>query len=196
MCDVGCGAADVLGYLRRDFPTAKLVGFDIAPELAEFWRQHDDVTCHCGDFHQINTDSYSVLLMLDVFEHVRNPFSFLEASRPFARFFVFHIPLDLSAVSVAQRSALLNARRGVGHLHFYTKDLALETLAETGYEVIDWRYTGACFSSQIQRTWRTRLLSIPRRIAFGISKDVGVRLLGGETLLVLARTRTEHGREQ
>ena len=36
----------------------------------------------------------------------------------------------------------MSQRRGVGHLQFYTKDLALETLTECGYTIDEWRYTG------------------------------------------------------
>jgi cyclopropane fatty-acyl-phospholipid synthase-like methyltransferase len=189
ICEVGCGAGDVLRYLKSSFPHAGLYGFDISPHAAKFWDENQgeqrNVAFKLGDFHQINTMSYDVLMMLDVFEHVRDPFSFLENSRPYAQKFVFHIPLDLSASSVARKMPLLNSRRSVGHLHFYNKDLALETLRGAGYRIIDWRYTGASLNSP-KRAWKTQLASMPRRLLWGINKDMGVRLLGGETLLVLA----------
>jgi hypothetical protein len=34
---------------------------------------------------------------------------------------------------------------------------------------------------------KTRLVALPRRIAYAVNKDFDVRLLGGETLLVLAK---------
>lgn len=143
------------------------------------------ITFNLGNFHELNAIRYDVLLMLDVFEHVRDPFTFLEESRTRAHKFVFHIPLDLSASGVARKAPLLDVRRSVGHLHSYTKDLALETLTDCGYKVIDWRYTGASLNSP-NRTWKTRLASVPHRLFYWINKDAGVRLLGGETLLVLA----------
>lgn len=60
------------------------------------------------------------------------------------------------------------------------------TLLDTGYEVIEWRYTGASLNSP-NRSLITRLAALPRRIAYAVNKDFGVRLLGGETLLVLAK---------
>ncbi len=128
---------------------------------------------------------YDVLLMIDVFEHVSDPFSFLEESHAHARKFVFHIPLDLSATGVARKTPLLNVRRSVGHLNYYTKDLALETLTDGGYKIIDWRYTEASLNSP-NRTLKTKLASLPRKLFYAINKDFGVRLLDGETLLVLA----------
>ena len=79
-------------------------------------------------------------------------------------------------------------RRKVGHLHYYTRSLALALLEECGYEVREARYTGAAFNAP-QRTWKTRAASLARRAVYALGKDLGVRLLGGETLLVLARPR-------
>lgn len=126
--------------------------------------------------------------MLDVFEHVRDPFTFLEKSLAFAKYFVFHIPLDLNALSVLRNTPLLNVREKVGHLHYYTKDLALETLKDSGYEILYWNYTQASLSSP-SRSLKTRMMSIPRKIFYWIHKDLGVRLLGGETLIVLAKAK-------
>jgi hypothetical protein len=80
------------------------------------------------------------------------------------------------------------ARNKVGHIHYYTKDLALALLDECDYQIVDWFYTGAAFTSP-QRTWKTRIASLPRRLVYAINKDAGVRLLGGETLMVLACAR-------
>jgi len=85
----------------------------------------------------------------------------------------------------------LRGREKTGHLHYYTKDLALATLRDTGYKIIDWRYTGASLNSP-NRSRRTRLVSIVRRLAYALNKDFGVRLLGGETLLVLAKALDTH----
>jgi cyclopropane fatty-acyl-phospholipid synthase-like methyltransferase len=190
ICEIGCGSGDVLRCLRESFPLVRFFGFDISPGLRRFWvdeqnQKNSEVTFTLGNFHEININRYDVLLMLDVFEHVRDPLTFLEESRAHALKFVFHIPLDLSALGVARKAPLLTAHRSVGHLNFYTKDLALETLTDCGYKIIEWRYTGASLNSP-NRTWRSRLAAIPRKLFHWIDRDTGVRLLGGETLLVLA----------
>lgn len=190
VCEIGCGSGDILRSLSSRLTAARLVGYDVSPQLANFWNSVEPglsggPTFHLADFHTKNTEVFDLLLMLDVFEHVRDPFSFLEATRPHAKKFVFHIPLDLNAISVARRSPLIAARRNVGHLHFYTKDLALETLTDSGYKIIDWRYTGASLNMQT-RSVKTHIARLPRRVAGLINKDWAVRILGGETLVVLA----------
>jgi cyclopropane fatty-acyl-phospholipid synthase-like methyltransferase len=192
ICEVGCGSGDILIHLAKHLPDTIMMGFDISPQAAEFWKEHQctnsggGVDFCLGDFHTINKQKFDLLLMIDVFEHVRDPFSFLENSRQHAANFVFHIPLDLSASSILRGYPLINARKKTGHLHYYTKDLALATLVDTGYKVLDWRYTGASLDMP-NRSLRTRLTALPRRIAYAANKDFGVRLLGGETLLVLAK---------
>lgn len=196
ICEVGCGSGDILFHLKQNLPETRMIGYDISPQAATFWEAHSQVDggieFHLDDFHATNKRQFDVLLMADVFEHVRDPFSFLEHSRAHASYFVFHIPLDLSALSVARGVPLLNVRNKVGHLHYYTKDLALATLRDTGYTVCDWRYTGAALNLP-NRQWRTRLASIARRVVYAPNKDLGVRLLGGETLLVLAKSSIQIG---
>ena len=192
LCEVGCGSGDILINLSVAFPESKMTGFDISPQAAAFWKDHPRPSRHgsieffLADFLTEKTPRYDVLMLLDVFEHVRDPFTFLESCRLRADHFVFHVPLDLSAFSVVRKSPLLEARRKVGHLHFYTKELALATLRECGYDLIQWGYTGAGINVP-GRTWKSRLASFPRRVAYAVNKDFGVRLLGGETLLVLAK---------
>jgi SAM-dependent methyltransferase len=192
ICEVGCGAGGILAELRRFFPDAELYGYDIASDAAKFWSQHAwaKISFKVGDFFALNQRHFDVLLLLDVIEHLENPFDFLLRLREYGRFFVFHIPLDLSATNILRKSPLLQARSRVGHLHYFTKDLALALVKECGYEILDCHYTGAAFTSP-KRNWMTRLAKLPRLLAYALSKDVGVRLLGGETLMILAEARNE-----
>jgi len=189
VCELGCGSGDILDAILNKLPSVTAVGYDISPHLKKFWEEHSEnknLQFILGDFNQINSEIFDLILMLDVFEHVRDPFTFLEDASRFARFFVFHIPLDITVVTVARGYPLLDSRRKVGHIHYYTKDTALATLNETGYEVIEWRYTGASLSSP-NRSLLTRLIAPLRRFFYFLNRDLAVRVIGGDTLLVLAR---------
>ena len=190
LAEVGCGAGAVLAALRPVLPETELFGFDIAPAAASFWERHAPARIHfeLGDFFEVSQRYYDIVLVLDVLEHLANPFDFLARLSRHAPYFVFHFPLDLSASSVLRESPLLHVRDKVGHLHYFTKGLALALLEECGYAVVDWQYTGAAFSAP-QRTWKTRLCGLARGLAYAMNKDFGVRLLGGETLMVLAKHR-------
>jgi len=190
VCEVGCGAGAVLGSLKEHLPKARFSGYDIAPDAERFWAglRQDGVELHVGDFFDINTLRYDLILLLDVLEHVADPHDFLVKLHPRSDYLVLHFPLDLSAFSVVREKPLLHVRRKVGHIHYFTKGLALELLDECGFEVLDCQYTGAAFNTP-QAEWKTRLAQLPRRIAYALNKDVGVRLLGGETLMVLVKPR-------
>ena len=187
-CDVGCGAGRVLTSLRSFYPEAKCVGYDIAPDVQQFWNTSElrEVELNLGNFTELNSQKYDVILLLDVLEHVADPHNFLTNIKPYCRYLVIHFPLDLSSISVMREAPLLEVRRKVGHIHFFTRGLALELLAECGLEVVDWKYTGASLSAP-NRKFKTRLFGFFRRIFYLFNKDIGVRLVGGETLIVLAK---------
>ena len=71
----------------------------------------------------------------------------------------------------------------------FTKTLALSLLEETGYEVIDAQFTNAALDAP-QRSLKTRLMASLRKLIYLIDHDFGARLLGGETLMVLARPKS------
>lgn len=187
ICDVGCGAGRVLLELRKAYPQAELFGFDIAPAVERFWRepQSAGAQLRVGDFLTLNQRTYDVLLVLDVLEHIGDPRAFLMSLHGVAQHYVLHIPLDLSALSVVREQPLLTVRRKVGHIHYFTKNLALSLIEESGFRVRHWEYTGAAFKAP-QQTWKTRMAMAPRWAAQRYDKDWGVRALGGETLIVLA----------
>lgn len=188
--EVGCGAGGILASLHDALPEIEYSGFEIAPDASKFWKKHatKKITFAVEDFLQKRTVHFDALLLLDVIEHVPNPFEFLSALQGRADYYLFHIPLDLSAISVARERPLLEVRQKVGHIHYFTKGLALSLLRECGYQIIDWSYTGASFTTP-QTGWKRRLARLPRRLIFGINRDLGVRLLGGDTLMVLAKAR-------
>ncbi len=189
VCEVGCGTGDVLVHLKKFYPRCEYTGYDISPQVEQFWEEHkvEGVYFHCGDFLTLNEQFYDCILLLDVIEHLSNPFNFLYAIQEMAKYFVFHFPLDLSAFTVLREKPLLNARLKVGHLHFFTKELALTILRDAGFHIMRYRYTNA-YRKGSSRSLKTRIAALPRRLVYFIDKDFGVRLLGGETLVVLAGT--------
>ncbi|KAF0101270.1 MAG: methyltransferase family protein [bacterium] len=188
--EIGCGAGWVLANLKACYPGATLAGYDIAHGLPKLWEKHGDSGIHfvLGNYLEQSEAVPDLVLVLDVIEHLGNPFDFLATLSGRCRHAVFHFPLDLSAVSVLREAPLLHVRRKVGHLHFFTRGLVLALLEECGFEVIEARYTGAAYSAP-NRSLRTRLAGLLRRMTNTLLGDAGVRLLGGETLMVLARPR-------
>ena len=189
ICEVGCGSGDVLVNLQQHFPSAAFYGYDISPQVSQFWEEgdHNRINFAQGDFFDMKHEKYHVLLLLDVIEHLTDPFTFLERLHHASEYILLHIPLDLSALSVLRDKPIMDVRSKVGHIHYYTKNLALATLKDCGYEVISWKYSGAAINAP-RRSMKTKLLMWPRALLYALNKDFGVRVLGGETLAVLARS--------
>lgn len=188
IAEVGCGAGKVLAELETHLPQTSLVGYDISPDVQIFWERHQSerISFVLGDFLELSNQHFDALLLLDVIEHLPDPHAFLKAIRTRADYFVFHIPLDLSSISVVREKPLLHVRNKVGHIHYFTKNLALALIRESGYSIIDWCYTGAAYSVS-PKNWKNIFANILRRLICKFHKDMGVRLLGGETLIVVAK---------
>jgi 2-polyprenyl-3-methyl-5-hydroxy-6-metoxy-1,4-benzoquinol methylase len=190
VCEVGCGSGGILAHLRDYLgASCRLVGYDIAPALQEFWDQHrgKNIAFFRADFCETQrTDSYDLLLLMDVLEHLENPFDFLRLISHRGRHIILHIPLELHAQGAWRNTPIIKQRQNVGHLHFWNKDLALMNLEACGLEVMHWEYTAVAVEQPTQ-LWTRKLARLPRRLLFAVAPDLAVRSLGGFSLLVLAR---------
>jgi SAM-dependent methyltransferase len=186
--EIGCGSGAVLAALRGHYPQASLAGFDIAPEASNFWSDASvrGIRFELADYLSLDEPIPDLILLLDVLEHLGNPWEFLARLQQRAKLVAFHFPLDLSALGVLRESPLLQVRDKVGHLHYFTRGLALSLLRESGFEIVEARFTGAAVNAP-QRSFKTRVAGCVRSLAYAIDRDLGARLLGGETLMVLAR---------
>jgi 2-polyprenyl-3-methyl-5-hydroxy-6-metoxy-1,4-benzoquinol methylase len=188
--EVGCGAGQVLAGLAQRIPGKRYTGYEISADAAALWRSlPPTVSYRTGDFIA-SGESYDLLLLIDVFEHVEDYMSFLRKLSTRARWFVFHIPLEMH-VSALLRDRQLHARAQVGHLHYFSRATALATLADTGYRITSAEYTNLAQETQEGRRTLTRLANLVRAGAQAISRDLAAKLLGGYSLLVLCRSAAE-----
>ena len=188
ICDVGCGAGEVLRQLQQHLNAdCMLWGYDISPQALELSATRANATLRfrLADIREERDAFFDLILALDVFEHLEDYFSFLRDLKPRSDYKIFHIPLDLSVQTVLRRYGLLKRRDLYGHLHYFTKDVALRTLEDVGYEVLDHFYTPRSLDLGSGPT--AQVLKLPRMLSFAIAKDLTVRVLGGFSLLVLAK---------
>jgi len=190
--EVGCGAGQVLARIAGHLPGRHYTGYDVSADVAASWRTlPQTVSCHVGDF--TSTDGvYDLLLLIDVFEHVEDYMSFLRKLSRRARWFVFHIPLEMH-LSALLRDRQLHARRQVGHLHYFSRATALATLEDTGYRIVAAEYTNLSVETQEGRRALTILANVVRSGVQAISTDLAAKLLGGYSLLVLCRSEQPPG---
>jgi hypothetical protein len=186
--EVGMGSGEILVQLRGTFPAARLEGYDISPQAYAIAapKAADLLTFHHADYLTADGPAPDVVMAIDVFEHVDDYMGFLRAIQPRAEWKVFHIPLEMSAQAVLRGKPILAARKTLGHLHSFTKDTALAVLADCGYEVVDWFYTHGA-ETLPNRPLGTKIMNVPRRLIRTVNEDFGVRMMGGASMMVLAR---------
>ena len=188
VCEVGCGAGEILKQLQSMLaPATQFVGYEISLHAYALCRERENEHLHffCEDLLTAETEAFDLLLCLDVFEHVEDYLGFLRGLRDKAQYKIFHIPLDLSVQWVWRNRPIMREREQAGHLHYFMKETALATLQDAGYEVVDWFYTPGAIANP--RSVKAKLASLPRRLLSVVSQDLVVRILGGYSLLVLAK---------
>lgn len=191
--DVGCGAGQVLVELQRMVrrPVA-FAGFDISPQAIDIARAKENASLkfYREDFLTTGIASPDVLLLLDVFEHVPDYLGFLDALRRKAKWIIFHVPLDACVTALLQRSEhMLHMRKQYGHLHYFTKDTALATLVDAGYDVRDHFYTSddEISGNRVRRTAAQKLVYRIRKALFRRRPDLAAACFSRFNLMVLAR---------
>jgi Methyltransferase domain len=185
--EVGCGAGEILVQLKAMLPNGSFVGYELSSQAFKLAAERERPGVHFLNKSIFDDEvHFDLLLCIDVFEHVDDYIGFIRSLKKYSDYKVFHIPLDLSVQSVFRDRALLGARESVGHLHYFTKQTAIETLKYSGYEIIDYNLTAMAMELP-NRGLRANLMKIPRSLLSRISTDLAARVLGGWSLLVLAK---------
>lgn len=184
VCEVGCGAGEVLRLLQAQLSeTCTFWGYDISPQAIQMCQERANERLHfkLADIRQEYDACFDLLLVLDVIEHLEDYFSFLRAVKSKSDYKLFHIPLEISVQGVLRGKIFLKNRDLHGHLHYFTRETALRTLEDAGYEVLDYSYSPGF---EVHSASPQEIL---RKICFSLNKDLTVRILGGFRLLVLAK---------
>jgi hypothetical protein len=185
LAEVGCGAGGILECLHRQLaPQPDCVGYEISPQAFSMAQRREAKGLH---YHHgapgPDDDPFDVVLAMDVFEHVEDYLGFIRGLQPLAKWKVFHIPLDLSVVSVARPIYLKMALEQVGHLHYFTRETALASLEQAGLKVRDWFFTSVELD---QGAHGRKRLQVLRKLLYARNADLAALWLGGFSLLVLA----------
>jgi SAM-dependent methyltransferase len=194
--DIGCGAGEVLVEIQKNMAAGlDFRGFDISPQAISIASKKETINLkfYNEDFLESEVNPPDLLLLLDVFEHISNYRSYLNSLRKKTDRIIFHVPLDIAAKEVLKKSDyMLYMHHKYGHLHFFTKETALITLSDLGYDVIDYFYTDDLEIEGVPWGIKPKLSYGARKIMFRLNPEFTASLFKGYNLLVLARGDRKH----
>lgn len=185
VCEVGCGSGEILVQLEKKLPTTtRFTGFDISQDAIAIAKpkETDRIRFELEDITHQATESYDLLLVIDVIEHLDNYFEFLRGILPKAHYTIFHIPLDMSVWSLLREQMLIESKARVGHIHNFTEDFILSVLSEYGFRIIDKLYTEPVYKN---KTRKEQIVHLLREGLFKVNQKFCTKTLGGYSLMVL-----------
>jgi 2-polyprenyl-3-methyl-5-hydroxy-6-metoxy-1,4-benzoquinol methylase len=178
--EIGCGVGIVVSALRQRGFDAWGVDLAAPPVLAGV-APYVSLGCDAGDLAPTFRDQVTVLLLLDVIEHIAEPVPFLEAvakSFPRCRCFVVTVP--------ARAEVWSNYDEYYGHHRRYDRPSLARTLREAGLMPRTLSYFfrplyAAALILAIARRKRAVLMQSPRRL--GVHRALAAALYGIERML-------------
>jgi len=192
IAEIGCGSGAIINELSKMpyLQGACFEGNDISPQAIEIAKQFENerIQFYQEDFLSEDNDKYfDILMAIDVFEHVPDYMGFLNKCRRNATYKIYHIPLEIHVSSIFRNTLICN-RYSVGHIHYFTADSALASLRDSGHEIVDSFYTNAAIELFTEHPSINRAVAnVPRWLFSKFSVPFTARLLGGYSLLVLAK---------
>ncbi len=188
--EVGCGAGGVLAELMKNLPAESVLkGYDISPQAIQIAgkKAGPRLSFYLDDYTELRELKADLVLVLDVAEHIDDVYSFLRRLRDRGRYFIFHIPLDMSCRTLLKPHVLLQQRTSVGHIHYFTEETMLWMLRDVGFEVENFIYTKPDVDLIKPGSFKQWVKKILRKFSYSINKKLSVKLWGGYSALILAK---------
>ena len=188
VAEIGCGTGEIIKLLSKEMPTTHFSGFDISKDAYALAKpkETDRLQFECLDL-LLTDKKFDVLLVIDVFEHVENYIDFVRRCQNHAEYVIFHIPLDMSVQKLLRPHTILHNRYHTGHLHYFSKETAIATVKDTGFKILGADFTKWGLETP-QPTLLKKLGKLPLRLLDAVSTDLAARLLGGNSLLITAKS--------
>jgi SAM-dependent methyltransferase len=184
VCEVGCGAGEILVQLKQLNGSKAIAysGYDISRDaIALAQKKNSRIDFKCADITKENV-SVDVMLIIDVIEHLRDYFSFLDDLSKKSKYTVFHIPLDMFVWSLFREQMLIESKERVGHIHNFSEDFIVSILKDHGYNIISKEYTAPDNSAS---SFKQKIKNTMRSVLFKIAPRFTTKTMGGYSLLVL-----------
>ena len=190
IAEIGCGVGQILqnAKVSKIFnENVNFEGWDINPDAIETAKKlSPNISFHADDMFN-NSDIYDLIICADVFEHVEDYYGFLDKISKKSKYILFNIPLDLNLLILLRQNTIYkDTYNKVGHIHHFTKGTALLAIKHAGLNIVDAIYA----KHRLKRkslTTKGKFLFIPQLLLDMLNEDIASSILGGASLVVLAK---------
>jgi hypothetical protein len=188
ICEIGYGAGGLLLNLADYYDNdVQFYGYETSEAAYTISKPKEKENIHYYYQDLLKEDAYyDVAMAINVFTHVRDYLGFLSKLRLKGEYKVFHIQLQITLYTVIRSQYFQTKDYFSSQLHYFNKDTALGTLKGTGYEIIDYFYTNPLLEQE-NAEGKEKFWKFPTKILSAISPDLAAKLLGGFSLMVLAK---------
>jgi hypothetical protein len=192
--EIGCGNGAFLFPLEEELlkvgTHCDLLGLDISPQAISLATKrssnggHAHLNFSVGSVHDIRK-KVDYIFVMDVIEHVENPYEFLRALNGKAEYIFIHLPLENSLSHVAL-GKLRQSYHRFRHLHFFSWDSATIMIEECKFKVIGYVFTGGTREIFfLHGSVITKVLRTLRFLAYGLAQNTAVSLMGGSVMIAI-----------
>lgn len=134
--EIGCATGELIAAMPVREGGRK-VGVDIsAANIAVARERHPDVDFRAGDFGALSGESFDVVILSDVLEHVPDDRRFLREAAVLGRQVLVNLPLEDNWLNRGRRYGPADVS---GHLRRYSLEQGLALVREAGLDVLAWR---------------------------------------------------------
>lgn len=150
LLDIGCGVGGFLDYLQMHYPQVNRFGFDASAAQVALAKQFHPNVELAIDAEKYSSDlggkRFEIATMWDVFEHIRDPGSFLWSISNVIKpggYLIISVPCGaINPAKVASKRLLRRELRLIPweHVFYYTKNSLRMVLSEAGFQVAEIGY--------------------------------------------------------
>jgi SAM-dependent methyltransferase len=188
--EIGCGAGGVLFHfselLNKEGLKNTPMGYDISPTVITIAKKKFGHAVQFFCSKEIHLDKKaSVILLIDVLEHMLRPSDFLLSIKRWSNYFLIRLPLDKSLWNMCLNK-FPKLKKELGHIHFYNYRDALNLVQEQGLEIINHKFTNNFSDKTNRKTIVSNLMFPVRSLTSLINQKINCMLWGGNSIVIFA----------
>jgi SAM-dependent methyltransferase len=187
--EVGCGQGAFLvplaHALRERGFAPELLGLDISAKAIEMANARTEgIDFAVGSATEVPSE-LDLIFLMDVVEHVDQPYDFIRSLACKSRYLVIHLPIEHSIAHLLLRKPT-TSHAEFHHIHFYSWETAQLLVAELPFRLVSRQFSAASMETvDLARGFSRRALLLARLVIYRLAPRFAPTLAGGSVLLLL-----------